>query len=196
MSTALPSQTLDQVFRAARTRNGWTPQKVSEALLREVYDLAKWGPTSANASPARFVFVTSDAAKARLAPYLSAGNKAKTMAAPVCCIVGHDLAFAQHLPRLFPHEPTAKDWFAAPALAETTAFRNGTLQGAYLMIAARALGLDCGPMSGFDNAGVDKEFFAGTAVKSNFLVNIGYGNDDNLFERNPRFDFDEACQIL
>ncbi|MBS0412349.1 MAG: malonic semialdehyde reductase, partial [Proteobacteria bacterium] len=136
------------------------------------------------------------AAKARLAPFLSAGNKAKTMAAPVCCIVGYDLAFAQHLPRLFPHEPTAKDWFAAPTLAETTAFRNGTLQGAYLIVAARALGLDCGPMSGFDNAGVDKEFFAGTAVKSNFLVNIGYGNDENLFERNPRFDFDEACQIL
>jgi 3-hydroxypropanoate dehydrogenase len=196
MSTALPPQTLDQVFRTARTRNGWTPQKVSEALLREVYDLAKFGPTSANASPARFVFVTSDAAKARLAPFLSAANRDKTLAAPVCAIVGHDLAFAQHLPRLFPHAPTAKDWFADPALAETTAFRNGTLQGAYLIMAARSLGLDCGPMSGFDNAGVDKEFFAGTTVKSNFLINIGYGTDENLFPRNPRLSFEEACQVL
>lgn len=196
MTTALPPQTLDQVFRTARTRNGWTPQTVSEALLREVYDLAKFGPTSANASPARFVFLTSDAAKARLAPFLSANNRDKTLSAPVCAIVGHDLAFAQHLPRLFPHAPTAKDWFADPALAETTAFRNGTLQGAYLIMAARSLGLDCGPMSGFDNAGVDKEFFAGTTVKSNFLINIGYGTDENLFPRNPRLAFEEACQVL
>ena len=193
---ALPSDALDQAFRQARTRNGWSPQKVSEALLREVYDLAKWGPTSANASPARFVFVTSDAAKERLAPFLSASNKAKTMAAPVCCIVGYDTAFAEHLPRLFPHDQTAKTWFAHPQVAETTAFRNGTLQGAYLIVAARLLGLDCGPMSGFDNAGVDAEFFAGTAVKSNFLVNIGYGTEENLFARSPRLDFEEACQIL
>jgi 3-hydroxypropanoate dehydrogenase len=196
MTVTLPPQTLDQVFRTARTRNGWTPQKVSETLLREVYDLAKFGPTSANASPARFVFLTSDAAKARLSPFLSATNRDKTMAAPVCCIVAHDLAFAQHLPRLFPHAPTAKDWFADPVMAQTTAFRNGSLQGAYLIVAARLLGLDCGPMSGFDNAGVDKEFFAGTTVKSNFLVNIGYGTDENLFPRNPRLSFEEACQIL
>ncbi len=196
MTVALPPETLDQVFRTARTRNGWTPQTVSEALLREVYDLVKFGPTSANASPARFVFVTSDAGKARLSPFLSATNRDKTMAAPVCAIVAHDLAFAQDLPRLFPHAPTAKDWFADPALAETTAFRNGTLQGAYLIVAARLLGLDCGPMSGFDNAGVDKAFFAGTTVKSNFLINIGYGSEENLFPRNPRLSFEEACQIL
>lgn len=196
MPNALPTESLDQVFRTARTRNGWTPQKVSESVLREIYDLAKWGPTSANASPARFVFLTSDAAKARLAPFLSATNRDKTLAAPVCVIVGYDLAFAQHLPRLFPHAPTAKDWFAEPSLAESTAFRNGSLQGAYLIIAARSLGLDCGPMSGFDNAGVDAEFFAGTTVKSNFLVNIGHGTEENLFARNPRLSFEEACQIL
>ena len=196
MPNALPTESLDQVFRAARTRNGWTPEKISESVLREIYDLAKWGPTSANSSPARFVFLTSDAAKARLAPFLSATNRDKTLAAPVCAIVGYDLAFAQNLPRLFPHAPTAKDWFAEPTLAESTAFRNGSLQGAYLIIAARSLGLDCGPMSGFDNAGVDAEFFAGTTVKSNFLVNIGHGTEENLFPRNPRLSFEEACQIL
>ncbi len=196
MPNALPSESLDQVFRAARTRNGWTAEKISESVLREIYDLAKWGPTSANSSPARFVFLTSDAAKARLAPFLSAANRDKTLAAPVCAIVGYDLAFAQHLPRLFPHAPTAKDWFAEPTMAQSTAFRNGSLQGAYLIIAARSLGLDCGPMSGFDNAGVDAEFFAGTTVKSNFLVNIGHGTEENLFPRNPRLTFDEACQIL
>jgi nitroreductase len=196
MSDALSPASLDQIFRTARTRNGWTPEKISEAVLREVYDLAKWGPTSANASPARFVFVTSDAGKARLAPFLSANNRDKTLSAPVCAIVGHDLAFAQHLPRLFPHAPTAKDWFADPTLAETTAFRNGTLQGAYLIMAARSLGLDCGPMSGFDNAGVDKEFFAETTVRSNFLINIGHGTDENLFARNPRLSFEEACRIV
>ena len=193
---ALPSESLDQVFRTARTRNGWTAEKISESVLREIYDLAKWGPTSANSSPARFVFLTSDAAKARLAPFLSAANRDKTLAAPVCAIVGYDLAFAQHLPRLFPHAPTAKDWFAEPAMAQSTAFRNGSLQGAYLIIAARSLGLDCGPMSGFDNAGVDAEFFAGTTVKSNFLVNIGHGTEENLFPRNPRLSFEEACRVL
>ena len=196
MTDRLTDASLDQLFRTARTRNGWSPEAIPEALLREVYDIAKWGPTSANASPARFVFAVSEAAKARLAPYLSNGNRIKTMAAPVTVIIGYDLAFAAHLPQLFPHDPTAGSWFADPELAYSTAFRNGTLQGAYLMLAARALGLDCGPMSGFDNAGVDAEFFAGTTVKSNFLCNIGHGTDENLFARSPRLSFEAACSIL
>lgn len=187
---------LDQLFRTARTRNGWTAEAVGETLIRAVYDLAKWGPTSANCSPARFVFVTSDAGKKRLEPFLSAGNRAKTMAAPMCVIIGHDLDFAANLPRLFPHDLTAASWFAKEAVRDVTAFRNGTLQGAYLMLAARALGLDCGPMSGFDNAGVDGEFFAGTNVKSSWLCNIGYGTDENLFPRSPRLDFEDACTIV
>lgn len=192
----LADASLDQLFRTARTRNGWSPEAIPEALLREIYDVAKWGPTSANASPARFVFAVSPAAKARLAPYLSNGNRTKSMAAPVTVVIGYDVAFAAHLPQLFPHDPTAASWFADPELAQSTAFRNGALQGAYLMLAARALGLDCGPMSGFDNAGVDAEFFAGTRVKSNFLCNIGYGTDENLYARSPRLSFEAACSIL
>jgi 3-hydroxypropanoate dehydrogenase len=140
--------------------------------------------------------VTTKEAKARLAPYLSEGNRAKTMAAPATAIIGYDVDFARHVPKLFPHAPGAKDWFADPKFAEVAAFRNGSLQGAYFIVAARALGLDCGPMSGFDNAGVDREFFAGTAVKSNFLCSVGYGDPSGLFERSPRLAFDEACQIL
>jgi 3-hydroxypropanoate dehydrogenase len=196
MTDRLADAPLDQLFRTARTRNGWSPKTIPEALLREIYDIAKWGPTSANASPGRFVFVVSEAAKARLAPHLSNGNRVKTMAAPVTVIVGYDLAFAEHLLQLFPHDPTAGSWFADPELAQITAFRNGTLQGAYLMLAARALGLDCGPMSGFDNAGVDAEFFAGSKLKSNFLCNIGHGTDENLFARSPRLPFEAACSIL
>lgn len=196
MPAPIDDAALDQLFRSARTRNGWTPQAVSETLLRAVYDLAKWGPTSANSSPARFVFVTTEEGKRRLEPHLSAGNRAKTMAAPVCVIIAHDLDFAERLPQLFPHEPTAPSWFAAPAVRDATAFRNGTLQGAYLMMAARALGLDCGPMSGFDAAGVDAEFFAGTNAKSNWLCNIGYGSEENLFPRSPRLSFEEACQVV
>jgi 3-hydroxypropanoate dehydrogenase len=196
MTTALDSAALDQLFRTARTRNGWSQKPIPDALLRELYDLLKWAPTSANASPARFLFLTTAAAKARLAPFLSSANRGKTMAAPVTVIIGYDLDFAQHLPRLFPHAPTAKDWFAEPELAHATAFRNGSLQGAYLIIAARALGLDCGPMSGFDPAGVDGEFFAGETVRSNFICSLGYGTDENLFARNPRLSFDEACRIL
>jgi len=189
-------EALDIIFREARTRNGWEDRPVSEALMQAVYDLMKWGPTSANCSPARFVFVVSEEAKKRLEPHLMDGNKMKTMAAPACVIIGHDLEFYQKLPELFPHTD-AKSWFVGnDALIEGTAFRNGTLQGAYLMIAARALGLDCGPMSGFNNEGVDKEFFAGTSVKSNFLCNIGYGTDENLFPRSPRLDFAEACSIV
>jgi len=165
-------------------------------MMQAVYELAKWGATSANCSPARFVFVASDEGRARLKPHLAEGNLAKTMAAPCCVIIGHDLDFYEKLPELFPHTD-AKSWFEGDdALIKTTAFRNGTLQGAYLMIAARALGLDCGPMSGFDHDGVDKEFFAGTPVKSNFLCNIGYGTDEDMFPRSPRLSFDEACEIV
>jgi 3-hydroxypropanoate dehydrogenase len=196
MSERLADAPLDQLFRTARTRNGWAPKAIPETLLREIYDLAKWGPTSANASPARFVFVTSEAAKARLAPLVSDGNRPKVLAASTCVIIGHDLDFAEKLPELFPHDQTAKTWFADPAVAQITAFRNGTLQGAYLMMAARALGLDCGPMSGFDNAAVDKEFFAGTKIVSNFLCAIGYGTDERLFDRSPRLSFEAACSVL
>ncbi len=192
----LPDASLDQLFRTARTRNGWSPEPLSETLLHAVYDLAKWGPTSANCSPARFVFVATPEGKARLLPHVGAGNKAKVEAAPVCVIIAHDLDFASRLPELFPHSPDAASWFAAPAVRDVTAFRNGTLQGAYLMLAARSLGLDCGPMSGFDNAGVDAEFFAGTNVKSNWLCNIGHGTDENLFPRSPRLTFEDACEIV
>jgi 3-hydroxypropanoate dehydrogenase len=189
-------EAMDLVFREARTRNGWADRKISPPLLQAVYDLMKWGATSANCSPARFVFVASDEAKARLKPFLSGANADKTMRAPCCVIIAHDMEFYEKLPKLFPHTD-ARSWFAGnEELTATTAFRNGTLQGAYFMIAARALGLDCGPMSGFDNAGVDREFLAGTTWKSNFLCNIGYGTDENLFPRSPRLDFDEACKIV
>ncbi|MEM6536290.1 MAG: malonic semialdehyde reductase [Pseudomonadota bacterium] len=195
-NTILSDQDLDIIFREARTRNGWEDKPVGETLIQAVYDLTKWGPTSANCSPARFVFVTTDAGKERLKPNLLEGNLQKTMAAPCCVIIGHDLEFYEKLPELFPHTD-AKSWFVGnDALIEETAFRNATLQGAYLMIAARALGLDCGPMSGFNKEGVDKEFFAGTSVKSNFLCNIGYGTDENLFPRSPRLSFDDACSVV
>jgi 3-hydroxypropanoate dehydrogenase len=195
MSHPLDDKALDQLFRTARTRNGWSDAPVSETLVRALYELTKFGPTSANASPARFVFVTTPEGKARLSPLLSAGNRAKTQTAPVTVIIGHDLDFAEKMPMLFPHDLSAKTWFSAPGMTELTAFRNGTLQGAYLMLAARSLGLDCGPMSGFDNAGVDAEFFAGTNIKSNFLCNLGYGTDENMFPRSPRLDFEDACKI-
>ena len=189
-------EALDLIFREARTRNGWEERPVTETLIQAVYDLMKFGSTSANCSPARFVFVASKEGKERLKPHLLEGNVAKTMTAPVCVIIGHDLAFYEKLPELFPHTD-AKSWFVGnDELIEETAFRNGTLQGAYLMIAARALGLDCGPMSGFDKAGVDDEFFKGTTVKSNFLCNLGYGTDKDLFPRSPRLPFDDACQIV
>jgi len=189
-------EALDIIFRNARTRNGWEDRDVTTTLIQAVYDLAKWGPTSANCSPARFVFVTSDAGKARLAPHLMEANAAKTMAAPCCVIIAHDMEFHERLPELFPHTD-AKSWFEGnDALIAETAFRNGTLQGAYLMIAARALGLDCGPMSGFDQDGVNNEFFAGTSYKANFLCLIGYGTEENLFPRSPRLAFDEACEII
>ena len=189
-------QALDIIFREARTRNGWEDREVTRPLMQAVFDLMKWGATSANCSPARFVFVASDEGKERLKPHLAEGNQAKTMAAPCCVIIAHDMSFHDQLPKLFPHTD-AKSWFEGDdALIEETAFRNGTLQGAYFMIAARALGLDCGPMSGFDKAGVDGEFFDGTTYRSNFLCNIGYGTDENLFPRSPRFDFEDICKIV
>lgn len=192
----LPEGCLDRLFRDARTHNAWRDKDVPDAALHELVDLLKLGPTSANCSPARFLFVKSRAAKLKLRPHLSAGNLAKTMAAPVCAIVGYDLDFSDYLPKLFPHTD-ARSWFAGDdkKIVET-AFRNGTLQGAYLIVAARALGLDCGPMSGFDNAGVDRAFFAGTDIKSNFLCNLGYGDGSVLRPRSPRFGFDEMARIL
>jgi 3-hydroxypropanoate dehydrogenase len=196
MPTPLPQTAMDQLFFEARTHNAWAPKDVPDSLLNQLVDAMKMAPTSANCSPARLVFVKSRAAKERLKPHLSAGNLAKTMAAPVTAIVAYDLKFYDHLPRLFPHAD-AKSWFTgSEAHATTTAFRNGTLQGAYLIMAARALGLDSGGMSGFDNAGVDAEFFAGTTYKSNFLLNLGYGDPSGLFPRSPRFGFDEIAKII
>lgn len=186
---------LDVIFREARTRNGWETRPISQTLIQAVYDLMKWGPTSANCSPARFVFVVSPEGKAKLKHHLLGSNVEKTMAAPCTVVIAHDMEFYEKLPTLFPHTD-ARSWFKGnEELIKTTAFRNGSLQGAYLMIAARALGLDCGPMSGFDNAGIDREFFAGTTWKSNFLCNLGYGTDENLFPRSPRLSFEEACRI-
>ena len=196
MSHAVNDEALDTIFRNARTQNKWLDKPVSPALLMAIYDLMRWGPTSANVSPARIVFVVSKEAKERLKPHLGPVNVDKTMAAPATAIIGHDLDFARHVPKLFPHNPGAGDWFKDPVLAEKTAFRNGTLQGAYFIIAARSLGLDCGPMSGFDNEGVDREFFAGTAIKSNFLCSVGYGDRAGVFARSPRLSFDEACKIV
>lgn len=187
---------LDLLFREARSQNKWKDEPVSDETIRELYDILKFGPTSANSSPARFVFIRTKEGKDRLAPALSSGNMAKTMAAPVTAIVAYDPKFFEKLPKLFPHNPDATSWFTSnDSLAATTAFRNGTLQGAYLMIAARSLGLDIGGMSGFDNAKVDAEFFAYSGWRSNFLVNIGHGDPEGVFGRSPRLDFDEACLL-
>jgi 3-hydroxypropanoate dehydrogenase len=186
---------LDRLFRDARTQNKWLDRPVPDSKLQEMYDILKWGPTSANSSPARFVFLRTREGKEKLRPALSQGNTDKTMSAPVVCIVAYDPHFYELLPRLFPHTD-ARSWFTGnPDLVFTTAFRNGTLQGAYLMIAARAVGLDVGAMSGFDNAKVDEAFFADTGWKSNFLVNLGYGDPAGLFQRLPRLPFDEACRL-
>lgn len=193
--TALPDHALDTLFRSARTFSYFIDRPISDATLREVYDLLKWAPTTGNSSPGRFVFVRTPAAKARLQPALAAGNAEKTMAAPVTVIVAHDLEFYENLPRLFPHTD-ARSWFVGkPDHIATSAFRNGSLEGAYFILAARALGLDCGPMSGFDNAKVDAAFFPDGKWKSNFLINLGYGDKATLHPRNPRLDFGEACRI-
>ena len=195
----LNDQAFDTLFRTARSQNGWQDRPVSDEQLRAVYDLMKWGPTSANCSPARIVFLRTREAKERLVPALSASNVEKVRTAPVVAIVAHDLKFYDLIPRLFPHNPGARDWFAGDAnlaAAQITAMRNGTLQGAYLMIAARALGLDCGPMSGIDTAKIDAEFFAGTTVRTNFITGIGYGDHAKIFNRSPRLSFEEACTLL
>ena len=196
MSNILSDAALDRIFRNARTHSYWQDGEVSDVLLQAVYDLAKMGPTSANCSPMRVVFVKSPEAKERLKPALAEGNVEKTMAAPVTAVVGHDLAFYERLPQLFPHTD-ARAWFVGKTeLSRDTAFRNGSLQGAYLMIAARSLGLDCGPMSGFDNEAVDRAFFPDGQVKSNFLCNLGHGDPEKLHSRSPRLDFDQACRVL
>ena len=195
MPDVLPAAALDQLFRQARTYNAFSGE-VGDDVLHQLYDLLKFGPTTANSCPARFVFVRSREAKEKLGPALDEGNYAKTMAAPVTVIVAYDMAFYEKLPVLFPHTD-AKSWFDGKPQDElrTIALRNGSLQGAYLMLAARSLGLDCGPMSGFDNAKVDAAFFAGTTIKSNFLVNLGHGDPASIFARSPRLGFDEACRI-
>jgi 3-hydroxypropanoate dehydrogenase len=187
--------TTEQLFDNARTHNGFSADPVPEATLRQLYDLLKWGPTSANSSPARFAFVTSAEAKETLLACMSPGNVEKTKLAPVTAIIGMDMAFYEQLPKLFPHAD-AKSWFVGnQAMIDATAFRNSSLQGAYLMIAARALGLDCGPMSGFDAKKVDAAFWAGTSVKTNFICNLGHGDASKLFPRSPRLAFEEACRI-
>jgi nitroreductase len=196
MTEPLPRSAQDQLFLAARTRNAFSDTPVPESLIRQLYDLAKMGPTSGNVCPARFVFLTTPEAKARLAPLMSRNNRSKNIGAAIQAIVAYDLKFATRIPELFPHNPASAAWFDDPVVAEETAFRNGSLQGAYLILAARTLGLDCGPMSGFDRAGVDAEFFAGTSWRSNFLCNIGYGTDEALFGRLPRLAFEDACEVL
>ena len=192
----LDAGALDALFREARTHNGWLDQPVTDADLNAIFDLMKFGPTSANCSPARFVFVRTPEAKEKLKPALSAGNLAKTMSAPVTAIVAFDPKFYDQLPKLFPHAD-ARAWFvSSEALAEETAFRNSSLQGAYFIIAARALGIDTGPMSGFDKAKVDEAFLARHGWKSNFLINLGHGDASKLFARSPRFEFAEACEIV
>jgi 3-hydroxypropanoate dehydrogenase len=205
MTTPLSDDALDVHFRKARTHNVWLDKPVSDDLLRRLYEVMKYGPTSANSNPMRILFLRTPEAKQRLLPALSPGNVEKTKQAPVTAVIGFDLEFYEQLPRLFPNNPAAGAPFSkSPQLAETAAFRNGSLQGGYFILAARALGLDCGPMSGFDNAKVDAEFFSETAgnpptfrrVKSNFLCNLGYGDASKLFPRNPRLAFEEACKLL
>ena len=193
MSSAMSAKSLDQIFLSARTYNGWTDTPVQEGVVRDLYDLLKWGPTSANSSPARFVWVRSIEGKAKLAGLAFEKNRPKILEAPLTVVIGNNLGFADALPKLMPQNAEAmQKVFAQPGMSEVTAMRNGSLQGAYLIIAARALGLDCGPMSGFDNAGVDRAFFAGTHIQSNFICSIGYGNPESVFPRNPRLTFEEA----
>jgi 3-hydroxypropanoate dehydrogenase len=192
----IAKEALDQIFLEARTHNRWQKKPVPQALLRQLADVMKMGPTSANCSPARILFLESRSAKERLSPFMSEGNRAKTAAAPVTAIIGYDTEFYEKLPKLFPHAD-ARSWFVGkPAHIEETAFRNSSLQGAYFIIAARALGLDAGPMSGFDAAGVNKEFFPDGKVKANFICNLAYGDPEGVMPRSPRFAFEEFCTIL
>lgn len=194
--TTIDEAVLDQLFREARTHNAWLPKHVAKKTLREIYDLARLGPTSANASPARFVFIESEAAKARLLPALAPLNVEKTKTAPVTVIVAWDTEFYEKLPRLFPHADMKSHFVGNHALSEETAFRNSSLQGGYFILAARAAGLDCGPMSGFDKDKLNAEFFPDGKWKVNFLCNLGYGDRSKLFPRSPRLEFDEACRVL
>jgi 3-hydroxypropanoate dehydrogenase len=195
-AAAVAPEALDLLFREARTHNKFTSDQVPDETLHALYDILKYGPTSANSSPARFVFIRTPEGKEKLKPALSSGNLEKTMAAPVTVIIAYDPKFYEHLPKLFPHNPDAKSWFtSSDSLAATTAFRNGTLQGAYLMIAARSLGLDTGAMSGFDNAKVDEAFLAEKGWRSNFLCNLGHGDPAGLFPRSPRLPFEDACLL-
>lgn len=195
MATRIDASSLATLFTDARTHNAWQKTEVPDSVLRELVELMRWAPTSANMSPARIVFVKSEAAKAKLKPLLMEGNVEKTMAAPATAIIGYDLKFYEHLPKLFPHAD-ARSWFVGnDEFIKISAFRNGSLQAGYFILAARALGLDCGPMSGFDNAGVDAAFFPGTDVKSNILVNLGHGDPKGLYPRSPRFTFDEIARI-
>lgn len=195
MTRRLDDGALDQLFRGARSRNKWTKESLPVSVWEELYDLLKMGPTTANILPARFVFVTSDEAKQRLGRHMSSTNRTKSLDAPVIVIIGHDLAFAERIPELFPHNPGAKAWYADPDFAAETALRNGSLQGAYLILAARALGLDAGPMSGFNPAGVDEDFFAGTTIRTNFLCALGHASDEP-FPRSPRLSFQDACRVV
>lgn len=194
---ALDDRGLDLIFREARTQNSWRPEPIPQEMLRRIYDLAKFGPTTANSTPARFIFVMSKEGKEKLRPCLSAGNLEKTMAAPVTAIIAYDTRFYELLPELFPHDQTARSWFEdKDAHIIETALRNSSLQGAYFMIAARSLGLDCGPMSGFDQAKLNAAFFPDGRFKSNFLCNLAYGDDQKIFPRNPRLSFERACSIV
>jgi 3-hydroxypropanoate dehydrogenase len=193
MATPLAAAALDQLFRNARTPNDWADSPVDETTVHALYDLFKWGPTSANSTPARFRWVRSAEGKARLAALAMEANRPKIMAAPLTVIIGHDLDFPERMPQLFPARgEMMRQWFSQPGITEVTAMRNGSLQGAYLIMAARALGLDCGPMSGFDNAAVDAAFFAGTRIQSNFICCLGHGKPESVFPRNPRLSFEEA----
>lgn len=201
MAYPVSDEAFDTIFRKARSYNAWQDKDVPETLVRATYDLHKWGPTSANCSPARYLFLRTPEAKERLIPHLIGPNQEKSRTAPWVVIIANDMTFQDKIPELFPHNPDAKNWFNDPEVHAATAMRNGTLQSAYFLIAARALGLDTGPMSGFDNEGVDKEFFIGQGDekenwRSNWICNLGHGAQDGLFERLPRLDFDAACEIL
>ena len=196
MSDRLPAASLDQIFLKARTYKSFAPDPIPAALLREMYETARTGPTAANANPGRFLFLVSAEAKAQLSPFMSETNRPQALAAPVNIIMAYDIAFYETLPKLFPHNPDARNWYSAPDVAQENAFRSGTLQAAYLMLVARSLGLDCGPMGGFDAKGVNEAFFSGTSWRANFICNLGYGTPDKLRERGPRLDFEEACKLL